>query len=160
MLRYYAIATVIVLAIAVLATAWEHRDLIRIRIGSTNLQVSPKPAGAMGPAQTQSGALHGDAPWALSALPDCLQQISESTGSVSYVRSRLPPGSSPVSAGSLLIYGNCTILVGDAELSVRRGPDRLRVPPHVTLYRAGGELALLRMTGKSGELRVYVPTIK
>jgi hypothetical protein len=160
MLRYYVIATVIVLTVAVVATAWEHRDLIRIRIGSTNLQVSPKPGERIGAGEGQSAALHGDAPWALSALPDCLQQISESTGSLSYVREKLPAGSSPIEPGSLLVYGDCTILVGDGELSVRRGHDRLRVPPHVTLYRAGGELALLRMTGKTGELRIYVPTIK
>jgi hypothetical protein len=159
MLRYYAIATVIVLAVAVLATAWEHRDLIRIRIGSTNLPVSPRPAGRMGAAEGTSGAFRGDAPWALSALPECLQQISKSTGPLSYVESKLPPGSSRVPPGSSLLYGNCTIFVRDAELSVRRGPDRLRVPPHVTLYRAGGELALLRRSGATGELRVYVPTV-
>ena len=155
MLRYYAIATAIVLTIAVIATAWSNRDLIRIKIASVNVRVPPKAGDPWGMGGVSRGVLRGDAPWALSALPDCLHQRAESSGSLEYVRTHMPPGVTPVPAGSTLVYGTCTISVGNGEAYVTRGPDRLRIPPHVEFYRAPGVLALLRSSGSNGELRVY-----
>ncbi len=155
MLRYYAIATGIVFAVAIIATAWVNRDLIRIKIASVNVRVPPKAGDPYGLGGLSHGALRGDAPWALSALPDCLHQRAESSGSLDYVRSHLPAGVAPVPAGSKLVYGPCTISVADGEAYVTRGSDRLRIPPHVQLYRAPGVLALLRSSGSNGELRVY-----
>lgn len=99
--------------------------------------------------------MRGDAPWALSALPDCLIQQSEATGTLAYVRSKLPRGATAVAPGTVLHYGSCTIFVRDGEALVSRGDDRLRIPPHVTLYRVGNVLALLRDTAARGELRIY-----
>jgi hypothetical protein len=158
MLRYYTIATVIVLSVAVLATAWANRDLIRIRIGSTNLPQSPRPAQALPSSAAQPSSFRGDAPWALSVLPECLRQRSEATGPLAFVRSKMPAGAIRIEPGRTLHYADCTIFVGSGEILIRRGPDRLRVPPRAVLYQAGGELALLRITGKSGQLRVYEPT--
>ena len=155
MLRYYAIATCIVFAVAILATAWVNRDLIRIKIASVNVAVPPKPAEPLGMNGASQGVLRGDAPWALSALPDCLHQRSESTGSAGYVRTQLPSGLIPVAPGSKLTYGPCTISVVDGEAYVARGSDRLRIPPHVQFYRAPGVLALLRSSGSTAELRIY-----
>jgi hypothetical protein len=158
-LRYYAIATCIVLAIAVGVTAWIHRDLIRIRLASTNLRVPPK----VGDAQRAGGrrsslGLTGDAPWALSALPDCLLQTSYSQGGIGYVRSKLPAGARELAPGATITFGPCTISVGAGEVMVQRGLDRLRIPPLVTLYRAGDGLALLRIRGGTSELRIYRPS--
>ena len=87
MIRYFAIATVIVLTVVVLATAWENRELIRIRIASTSVPAPPKPADSTGGGGV-TVPFRGDAPWALSALPECLTQLSVSTGRLAYVRSR------------------------------------------------------------------------
>jgi hypothetical protein len=159
LLRYYVIATFIVLTVAVLATAWNNRDEIRSRV--TTRSASPGPAaetphgGFEGEPGKGNEPLSGDAPWALSALPDCLIQQSISRGTRAYVRSKVPPGATELPPGTVLHYGPCTIFVRNGEAVVSRGSDRLRIPPRVTLYRAGGTLALLRETGKSGELRIY-----
>lgn len=155
MLRYYAVATVLVFAVAIAITAWSNRDLIRIRLASTNLRVPPKPADPYGTGARSNGALRGDAPWALSALPDCLRQRQKTTGPEAYVAAHLPAGMAPVAPGSTLVYGPCTISVAGGEAWVTRGPDRLRIPPNVQFYRAPGVLALVRSSGSNYELRIY-----
>jgi hypothetical protein len=147
---------VIVVGGAVLATAWVNRDLIRIRIASVYAG-SPKPAAPNGPAAGGGAPLRGDAPWALSALPECLIQTSESTGPSSYVRAHLPPGAVPVAPPARLVYGDCAISIVGDEAYVQRGNDRLRIPPHVRFYRAAGLLAMIRETPNRAELRVYQP---
>jgi hypothetical protein len=154
-LRYFALSTALVLTIAVLATAYANRDLIRIKIASVVVKVSPKPA----PPESSSGGggapFVGDAPWALSALPDCLIQTASSTGDLSYVRAHLPHDMQPIPSPATLHYGPCTISLVDGEAYVRRGSDRLRIPPHVQFYRSGEQLALLRTIGSLAELRLY-----
>jgi hypothetical protein len=155
MWRYYAAATAVVLALLVGITAWQHPDVLHIRLGATTVPAPPKPQPPDTPGATNDRALLMTAPWVLSALPECLLQTSESTGPLGYVRSKLPAGAQPVADGTSLAYGPCTILVAGDELIVTRGPDRFTVPPHVQLFRAGGDLALLRVSGARGELRVY-----
>ncbi len=148
------------LAVAVLATAWSNRDRIRESVAPKSpprqFAAATTPHGGFeGEGGPGNAPMRGDAPWALSALPDCLIPQSESTGTLAYVRSKVPAGATAVPAGTILHYGPCTILVRDGEALVSRGPDRLRIPPHVTLYRAGSRLALLRESDGTGELRVY-----
>jgi len=158
-LRYFAIATLIVLSAAVFATAYVNRDLIRIKIASVVVRVSPKPAAPNSGESRGSGApFIGDAPWALSVLPDCLIQTQVSNGDLGYVRAQLPRNMQPLAAPATLHYGPCTISVIDGEAIVRRGNDRLRIPPHVQFYRSGEKLALLRTSGSSAELRLYRPS--
>ena len=144
MWRYFGIATVIVLTIVVGVTMRSHFGVP----GHINFwkatEHPPLPDHII-----------GNAPWALSALPDCFAQRSETTGSVSYVESRLPAGAQPVRAGTRLTYGSCTILVGDGELLVERGSDRLRVPPQSRLYTVNDSLALLNTSGSTAVLRIY-----
>jgi hypothetical protein len=156
-IRYFAIATVIVLTVVVLATAWENRELIRIRIASTNLPAPPKPADSMG-GRRQDVPFRGDAPWALSALPECLTQLSSSTGTLAYVRGRVPEGATPVVPPATLSYGDCTISVVGDEADVRRGNDRFHIPGSVRFYRGPALLAVLQSSGGGNELRVYLPT--
>ncbi len=161
-MRYYVIATCIVLTIAVLATAWSNRDRIRATVSPHTTPARYAPAstphgGFEAPGGAAGAPVRGDAPWALSALPDCLIQRSEATGSLAYIHTKLPAGATAVLPGTILRYGPCTILVRDGEALVSRGEDRLRIPPHVRLYRAGNALALVRDTGRRGELRVYSP---
>jgi hypothetical protein len=145
MLRYFAIATVIVLTIAVYVT-------MRAHLGSLPGHVNFWKATAAPP---QAGNVTGNAPWALSALPDCFEQRSETSGRASYVEARLPAGAQPVRPGTRLTYGSCTILVRGDELLVERGSDRLRVPPEARLYTIGTSLALLRTSGSITDLRIY-----
>ncbi|MDP9025783.1 MAG: hypothetical protein M3N13_10470 [Candidatus Eremiobacteraeota bacterium] len=155
MLRYYAIATGLVLTIVVAVTAWSYRDLIRLKIGSTNLRVPPKGAEPLDIHGSSHEAVSGDAPWALSALPDCFRQRAETVGPIAFVRAHVPADMTLVATGTKLVYGPCTISVAGGEASVTRGSDRMRIPPHVQFYRAPGVLALLRSSTKGSELRVY-----
>ncbi|HTZ55649.1 MAG TPA: hypothetical protein VMB20_11355 [Candidatus Acidoferrum sp.] len=145
MLRYFAIATVIVLTIAVYATMRAHLGSLPGHVNFWKATAPPPPADSV----------TGNAPWALSALPDCFAQRSETSGSATYVEARLPAGAQPVPAGARLTYGPCTILVRRGELLVERGSDRLRVPPESRLYTVNGTLALLRTSGSTTDLRIY-----
>jgi hypothetical protein len=149
MLRYFAIATVIVVTIVVAVTMHARLGLPG-HVNFWKVTASPPPPESF----------TGNAPWALSALPDCFSQRSQTTGSMSYVRARLPSGAQPVRAGARLVYGPCTILVRNDELLVERGSDHLRVPPHATLYTTGDSLALLRTSGSGTDLRIYDITTK
>jgi hypothetical protein len=156
-LRYFALATVIVLTVVVFATAWENRELIRIRIASTSVPMSPKPADPYGVTGRANVPVRGDAPWALSALPECLEPTSVTTGPLAYVLAHLPPGATPVVPPATLSYGDCTILLSGDEAYVRRGNDRFHIPAHVRFYRGPALLAVLRLRGNDNELRVYLP---
>ena len=157
MLRYFGLATIIVLAIAMTIAGWINRDLIRIKIASVYARVHPKPQPTNGPLSASAVGLSGDAPWALSALPECLRQTSETTGPLPYVLRHLPAGAVPVASPVTLRYADCTILLSGDEAWVWRGNDRFRIPPRIRFYRAPGVLALLREGGNGNELRVYQP---
>lgn len=157
MLRYLLLSAAIVFGIAIVVAAWVNRDLIRIKIASVYARV-PQKAGAAGPrARHPDGALNGDAPWALSALPECLTQTSKSSGGAGYVRSQLPAGAVPIVPPATLVYGDCSIRIAGEEAYVRRGADSFRIPPRAHFYRAGGILVLIRDSAEGSDLRVYQP---
>ncbi len=157
MLRYLIISTFIVLTVAVVVAGWMNRDLIRIKIASVYAPAPPKPAPSGSTGTGSKAGLRGDAPWALSALPECLIQMSESTGPQAYTLAHVPAGSVPVPAPATLRYGDCTISVTGDEALVSRGVDRFRIPPKVRFYRTARTLTLLRVEGGGSELRVYQP---
>jgi hypothetical protein len=154
-LKYLAMSTLIVLSAAVVVAAWVNRDLIRIKIASVYARVAPKRGASMRLHPSASSSLGGDAPWALSALPECVTQVSKSTGSLRYVRAHLPAGARLVAPPARLTYGDCAISVQGDQAFVRRGSDRFRIPPHVRFYRASGALAMIREAADGIELRVY-----
>lgn len=158
MLRYFALSAAIVLAVVVGIAGWVYRDALRIKIASVYAPVPPKPQSSNAPGAGSAKGLRGDAPWALSALPECLMQTSESTGPLAYVVGHLPAGVEPVTPPATLAYADCTIFLTDREAYVRRGNDRFRIPPRVRLFRGPGVLALLREDASGNELRVYQPT--
>jgi hypothetical protein len=150
-------SAVIVLGIGVVVAAWVNRDLIRIKMASVYAHVAPKP-GASSPASSAAiSSMSGDAPWALSALPECLTQVSKSSGSRRYVRAHLPRSAVRVVPPARLSYADCTISIDGDEAFVRLGADRFRIPPSVQFYRARGEVAMMRETAASVELRIYQP---
>jgi len=154
--RYLLISTVIVVGIAVLVAGWANRDLIRVKIASVYARAHAKAGGASS-AQGTVAPLSGDAPWALSALPECLMQISESSGSPDYVRAHLPAGATAILPPAVLAYADCKIEIVADEAYVVRGSDRLRIPPRAHFYRAKGLLAVIRETPQKAQLRVYEP---
>jgi hypothetical protein len=156
MLRYLVLSAVIVLGFAVLVTAWANRELIRIKIASVYARVPPKPEAAA-PVTGTAAPFEGDAAWALSALPECLTQVSESRGPLGYLVAHLPAGARAVAPPAVLSYGDCTISVAGDEALVRRGADRFRIPPHVRFYRTAGLLAVLRQGASGNVLRIYQP---
>jgi hypothetical protein len=158
MLRYLLLATIIVLGVAMAVAGWVNRDAIRIKIASVYVRVHPKPQPSNEPGVGSSKGLRGDAPWALSALPECLIQTSETTGPLAYVLRHVPSGATPVAVPGTLRYADCTIELAGDEAVVRRGDDRFRIPPHVRFFQAPGILALLRLSSNGNDLRVYEPT--
>lgn len=157
MVRYLVVSTVIVLGIGIAVAAWVNRDLIRIKIASVYARVAAKPGHASSAPRETTEPLSGDAPWALSALPECLSQVSKSTGSLHYVNAHLPPNAERIAPPAKLRYADCTVTLEDDEAFVRRGADRFRIPPSVRFYRAEGLLAMLRESAGGVELRVYQP---
>jgi hypothetical protein len=151
------LSTVIVLGVAVAVAAWVNRDLIRIKLASVYARMPARPGGASGAERGPAASLRGDAPWALSALPECLIQMSKSSGSLRYVRAHLPANAVAIVPPATLVYGDCSITIAGDEAYVRRGADRLRIPPRAYFYRADNLLALIRETRSGAELRVYEP---
>ncbi len=147
------------LAIAVGAAAFANRDLLRIKIASVYVKVQPKlSAPETPPPLTPGGESFGDAPWALSALPECLTQISLTRGPRAYVLQHVPPGMLPVKAPAQLKYADCTIRVGSGDARVTRGGDRFHIPANVRFFVKAGALSLLRTKGAFAELRTYTPS--
>ncbi len=129
---------------------------IALKIKSVYVKVPPK-AAQPAPAGTRKAAgVTGDAPWALSALPECFDQQSKSTGpELSYMLAHLPAGSQMVRPPATLRYDDCTLHVQGAQVFVDRGTDHMRIPPQARLYTAPGKVALLRGSDGGYELRVY-----
>jgi hypothetical protein len=118
---------------------------------------TPGPPQRAGNDAAKPGDMYGDAPWALSALPECFRQISSARGSPSFVRTKIPAGLRRVASGGAVVAADCTLAVRGDEVRVTRGADRLRVPPRARLYEAsGGRLVLERLAGRGDEVRVYL----
>ena len=122
--------------------------------------MTPKPVTPFALGKRGNGAFTGDAPWALSALPECFVQESRTTGPLPFVMAHLPKGAMRVLPGRTVTAADCSVFVKGDEVWVWRGKDRLRVPPPSQLYAsgnlgAGGTLALLQGGGRGFDLRVY-----
>ncbi|MBV9718789.1 MAG: hypothetical protein JOZ77_05690 [Candidatus Eremiobacteraeota bacterium] len=157
MIKYLLLSTLIVLGVAVVVAGWTNRDLIRVKLASVYARVPAKTGDGGEPIRKVAAPLRGDAPWALSALPECLLQTSESHGPLAYLRGHLPAGAVPILPPATLVYGDCSISIAGDEAYVRRGADRLRIPPRARFYRAAASLALIRVSPEGDELRIYQP---
>ena len=100
-----------------------------------------------------------EAPWALSALPECLlqQSVFRAIDAHTVKRLHLPKGAQPVAPGTELTYRNCVIAVRATDATVRRGPDRFHIPPLSQFFTTRQGLIFVRQTtdGHGAELRVY-----
>jgi hypothetical protein len=124
-----------------------------------DIRVSARASGTPSPARSQlaggatPGPLYGEAPWALSALPDCARQHDEYRGNAEHVRAKIPAGAIEVTGH--IIAGPCTIDVTSNGILVQRGSDRLRIPPPARLLYSGDRYYLYNTERKAAVLRVY-----
>lgn len=151
MWRFFAAAILLVAAFVFAITLH--------KMSSPDLRVSARASGTPSPARVQSLAsavpspLGGDAPWALSALPDCARQHSEDRGSAQSVRSKIPPRA--IAVRGSVHAGPCTIEVSSNGIFVQRGSDRLRIPPPARLLHWDDRYYLYEGDRKGAVLRVY-----
>ncbi len=146
------------MGVAIVA-GFANRDRLRLKIASVYATVPPKPVQKPPLSARKAGSFSGDAPWALSALPECFTQLSKTTGPLSYVLAHLPSGGHMVLSAQAraLRYADCVLRVRGEAVYVQRGVDRMRIPPPARVYvnGAGTKIALLRGLEGGYELRVY-----
>ncbi|HEX3466098.1 MAG TPA: hypothetical protein VHS78_18765 [Candidatus Elarobacter sp.] len=158
MLRYYAIAALIVVAIGSI--------LVAHRLATSRPHVvaakGPPPASHPGPnngfVTTPEPFFQGQGGWVLSALPGCFDQLSSIEGPSQALTFHIPPASERIAPGTTLHAGNCTLLVRAHDLWVERGADRLRVPPEARLFETKDGLTLVYDHAGRTEVRVYART--
>ena len=110
---------------------------------------SGKQARTTGPVITEGS-------WVLSALPGCFDQKSAKAGaSTGFRPTDFPLPSERLGPGAVVRRADCTIVVGEHDLRVFRGEDRLRVPPEAALYRSGERLTLVWEGNGRTEVRDY-----
>ncbi len=140
----------------VIVAGYANRERLGLKVASVYASVPPKAAQTPPPSQRHAVAFKGDAPWALSALPECFVQQSKSTaGTLDYINAHLPKDVRMVRPPQTLQYADCTLRVVDETIYVQRDGDRLRIPPPARLYAGARHIALLRGTEGGYELRVY-----
>lgn len=148
------------LAFGLIAGAYAERGALALRIKSVYVKVPPKAAdGRLAGNAKAHGQDFPDARWALSALPECLIQTADSSGTAAYARAHLPAGARRVAAGSTLRYADCRIAVRAHDALVTRGADRFHIPARAAFYRLGTRLYVLERTRTGrAELRSYEPS--
>jgi hypothetical protein len=152
-IRYYLIATAIVVAIGGIVFAH--------RLAAPDLKISAQPSGTptvethVAEAPATPRPFTGQGPWVLSALPGCFDEQSRLRGPSVEVAPKLPPAANRIAPGTTLRVGDCTLVVRARDIWVERGGDRLRVPPEAALYRVAGRLTLAVRTGRQLEIRRY-----
>jgi hypothetical protein len=100
----------------------------------------------------------GDAPWALSAVPECFRQEESDVGSPAFAHPHIPHGARPLARTGTerLVTADCTLDVTGATAELRRGDTVLRIPAPSTFSVAGRILVLDRREGPRERVRLYV----
>ena len=156
MLRYYLIATVIVVAFG--SVVFAHRFAVN---GWKMHADTPGRASAAhgnsneGFVTTPAPFFIGQGPWVMSALPTCFIQQSSKEGPSGMLRDDVPQAALRIAPGTRLHRANCTVLVRAHDVWVYRGRDRLRVPPEARLFNGPQGLTLVYDHAGRTEVRVY-----
>ena len=156
MLRYYAIAAVIVVAFG--SAVFAHRFAAqgwKLHADATGPPSAAKGNSNEGFVATPAPFFIGQGPWVLSALPACFVQQSWKEGPARLLREDVPQDALRIAPGTTLHRANCTVLVRAHDIWVYRGGDRLRVPPEARLYDGPQGLALVYEHAGRTEVRVY-----
>jgi hypothetical protein len=150
-LRYYVLSTFIVCAGILIGALFVHGGSVAIKVASVYASVAPKPVN-QGVLTGTAPPFSGEAPWALSALPECFRQRSEITGPRAFVLAHLPAG---VAIRSAVLHAHdCTVTIDASRAVVTRGTDRLLLAQS-TFYRIGADLGVLHRDGRFAEFRRY-----
>ncbi len=91
----------------------------------------------------------------MSSLPECFREREFTRGTLADLRAKFPPASARIRPPAVVRSGDCTIVVGERELWIARGLDRLRVPPQAELFRDATGLTLVYVEGTHAEIRRY-----
>ena len=156
MLRWYAIATLVVVLVGAALTA--HRFLMgETKLASVQVRVSPRADARpeRGSRRVPASGFRMQGPAVLSTVPDCVIQEKLIRGPRAFVDSQLPRPRQRVPAGSRITVGACTILVRTGDLLVARGEDRLRVSPNARLFTIPNGLLVDVDEGRVVEARLY-----
>ncbi|GAC1396217.1 MAG: hypothetical protein NVS3B17_01850 [Vulcanimicrobiaceae bacterium] len=155
MLRYLALATAIVLGacLIVVALPRSHRDAASRYSSDARATAGPARHDESRATGTPVG---GDAPWALSALPECFVQRASRRGSVAYARVLLA-GARPLASGTVLHVADCTLVLRGDFATVTRGENHLRIPPPARFFALGNATIVERRDGARDDVRLYVP---
>ena len=136
--------------------------VLRFEWKSHALDVAPvQSTGSPGASRPQGRStfvppdVKGNAPWALSALPECFEQVLAAHGPPAYVLAQLPPGSEIVRGRALLRNADCRLEIGPGIATVERGTERLVIPPKTQFYRWPDRIGFVRRSAQGTELRVY-----
>ncbi|MDB5070812.1 MAG: hypothetical protein JWM87_1923 [Candidatus Eremiobacteraeota bacterium] len=156
MLRYYVIASVIIVAFG--SVVFAHR--FAANGWKLHADATGPPSAAHGNANegfvaTPAPFFVGQGSWVLSALPACFVQVSSKQGPSSLLRADVPQAALRIAPGATLRRANCTVLVRAHDIWVYRGRDRLRVPPEARLYDGPQGLTLVYEHAGRTEVRVY-----
>lgn len=139
-----------------MVAGYANRGRLRLKVASVYASVPPKAAQTAPPSKRAGRAFVADAPWALSALPECFTPLAKSTGpNLPSVLAHLPAHMTMVRPPARLRYGDCTLVLSGARVLVLRGEDRLRIPPPTRIYTGAGILASLRAANGGYDLRTY-----
>jgi len=155
-LRWYAIATLVVVLVGAALTA-HHFLMGQTKLASVQVHVPPRADVRALPKSGRTAVvgfrMQGAA--VLSTVPDCVIQQKFIRGPRAFVDEQLPRTRVRVTPGSQLRVGACTISVHTADLVVVRGDDRLRVEPNARLYTIPGGLLVDVDEGAVVEARSY-----
>ncbi|MBV8363106.1 MAG: hypothetical protein JO193_00920 [Candidatus Eremiobacteraeota bacterium] len=126
-----------------------------LRMRAVQAHGSPTVGRNQPPSTVHPGPLGAEAPWALSALPECwLQQNVWRAHTLAGLRAHLPVNARAIAPGAVLVYRNCTLQVRADDAVVTRGNDRFHIPPHSHFFSLGDELIFVRQN-RAAELRIY-----
>jgi len=153
MARYLLLAAAIVLGAVFIGTLLPGKpanfDVVSPRTTSTPTR-RDELAGA-----EQNRGVRGDAPWALSVLPECFTVKKTFRGTTQFLLDKLPPGAHRLDAGTTLAVRDCTLHVRANDVVVERGEERLRVPEPALVYATDTALALLHLVNGKRTLAIY-----
>ena len=159
MIRYVAIASAIVIAAILVIVSIGRVTASRDAVASSKL-ASPGVPRREGASDATAAPLAGDAPWALSALPDCFRQLHAIRGGQAYVNAHLAQIAAPRASWhrarrGRLATADCVVTIAGRSALVTRGDTRLRVPPDARFSIAGTRLILDRFADGLEDVRVY-----
>lgn len=154
MLRYYVIAAGIVIGTLLIALRFQHAGR-ELQVAAVQTTGSPSAARAQAKSRLVPVEVSGNAPWAMSALPECFEQVFSARGKPAYVDGQLPRGAVAVSGYAALRSADCRLEISPGRALVVRGKQQLVIPPVTQFYRWPDEIGFVRRDAAGAELRVY-----